>query len=566
MKLLRPLVALTSVVLLVGGGLIWWNLPTKVDMANYAPADSLVYVEVNSLVDITNALKQSAVLRPFLPFVAIDSRPTQGWTFSAARAGLAPTTAVVSSRAQAALVVTNIETTEDGDSLHVRPEAALVIETQTSKWRMKSSAFSAVQQLAQFAYGGGTCTELPGALGRIECIDPKSSRKIVAIIDGSVVIIGNSEKAVQQCLEVHQGKRPSLRTDQELAAARANLKSESALAFGYVSQSNAAKLVSFAAPLLLGRAPGDGQLEELLSKNAGKILRGIAWTSRSLDGGIEDRYQIALEPEVIKRLEPAFDTAAATEDFWKLVPEAFRSVTIYRSKDPRAAWSSLDSAVAVKLDAVSSVIVSALLKAGLASYSIDDPKQVLENLSSPVITLRPVLGEDSLLLGRVKNEKALRAQLASTFAREANGQIVSGTAPELSRQSEFTALFADGFVIVGKTESVRIYLAQLQNNEMLSPEHLETLQLKNREKSAAIVTYSNEQSSVESVITALAKFSGQSLSDKQISAIQEKLDNKVAFTESSLNSSGIERRTQSAFGQFGNLISLAVADSTQTSR
>ena len=566
MKLLRPLVALAFVVLLLGGGLIWWNLPTKVDMANYAPADSLVYVEVNSLIDITNALKQSEVLRPFLPFVAIDSRPTQGWTFSAARAGLAPTTAVVSSRAQAALIVTNIETTEDGDSLHVKPEAALVIETQTSKWRMKGSALSALQQLAQFAYGGGTCTKLDGELDRIECIDPKSSRKIVAVIDGSVVIIGNSEKAVEQCLDVHQGKRPSLRTDQELAAARANLKSESALAFGYVSQSNAAKLVSFAAPLLLGRAPGDGQLEELLSKNAGKILRGIAWTSRSLDGGIEDRYQIALEPEVIKRLEPAFDTAAATEDFWKLIPEAFRSVTIYRSKDPRAAWSSLDSAVAVKLDAVSSVIVSALLKAGLASYSIDDPRQVLENLSSPVITLRPVLGEDSLLLGRVKNENALRILLASSFAREAKGQIVSGTSPELSRKSEFTALFADGFVIVGKTESVRVYLAQLQNNEMVNPQHLETLQLKNREKSAAIVTYSNEQTSVESVITALAKFSGQSLSDKQISAIQEKLDNKVAFTESSLNSSGIERRTQSAFGQFGNLISLAVAGSTPTSR
>jgi hypothetical protein len=566
MKLLRRLVALTFVVLLIAGGLIWWNLPTKIDMANYAPADSLVYIEVNSLIDITNALKQSEVLKPFLPFVAIDSRPTQGWTFSAARAGLAPATAVISSRAQAALVVTNIETTEEGDSLHVRPEAALVVETQTSKWRMKVVALSAVQQLAQFAYGIRSCTELPGDTSRIDCIDPKSSRKIIALIDGSVLIVGNSENAVQHCLEVHQGKRPSLRTDQELAPARANLKSESALAFGYVSQSNAAKLVSFAAPLLLGRAPGDGQLEELLNKNAGKILRGISWTSRSSAGGIEDRYQIALEPEVTKRLEPAFDTASATEDFWKLIPQAFRSVTIYRTKDPRAAWSSLDSAVAVKLDAVSSVIVSALLKAGLASYSIEDPKQVLENLSSPVITLRPVLGEDSLLLGRVKNENELRSILASTFAREANGQIVSGTSPELSNESEFTALFAEGFVIVGKTDSVRIYLAQLQNNEMVSPQDLETLQLKNREKDAAIVTYSNEKPSVGSVITALAKFSGQSLSDNQITAIEEKLDNKMAFTESSLNSNGIERRTQSAFGQFGNLISLAVADSTAGSR
>ena len=309
MKLLRPLVALALVLLIAGGLLFWWNSPTKVDMANYAPADALVYVEVNSLVDVTNALKQSEVLRPFLPFIAIDSSPTQGWKFSAARAGLAPTNGVILSRAQAALVVTDIETTEENESLHVKPEAALVIETQTAALRMKSSVVSAVQQLAEFAYGGGTCTELSAEPNRIECLDPKSSRKLVAVIDGSVVVIGNSANAVQHCVEVHQGKRPSLRTDPELAAARANLKSESALSFGYVSQSNAAKLVSFAAPLLLGRAPGDTQLEELLNKNAGKILRGIAWTSRASKGGIEDRYQIALEPEVPKGLAPAFDTA-----------------------------------------------------------------------------------------------------------------------------------------------------------------------------------------------------------------------------------------------------------------
>ena len=561
MKLLRPLVALAVVVLLVGGLLLWWNSPTKVDMANYAPADALVYVEVNSLADVTNALKQSEVLRPFLPFIAIDSSPTQGWKFSAARAGLAPTNAVILSRAQAAFVVTDIETTEEKESLHVKPQAALVIETQTSALRMKSSAISAVQQLAEFAYGRGTCTELSNQSNRIECLDPKGSRKIIAVIDGSVLIIGNSEKAVEHCVEVHQSKRPSLRTDPELAAARAHLKSESALSFGYVSQSNAAKLVSFAAPLLLGRAPGDTQLEELLNKNAGKILRGIAWTSRPSKGGIEDRYQIALEPQVTKRLEPAFDTASGSEDFWQLIPDAFRSLTIYRSKDPRAAWSSLDSAVAMKLDAVSSVIVAALLRSGLASYSIDDPKQVLENLASPVITLRPFLGEDSLLLGRVRNEEQLRKLLAVSFAKESSGQIVSGVSPELSKDAEFAALFVDGFVIVGKTETMRIYLAQFQNNEMVNSEHLEKLLLRNREDAAAIVTYSNEKASVASVIAAMAKFSGQPLSENQVSAIEQKLNNQVAFTESSLNSNGIERRTQSAFGQFGNLISLAVAGS-----
>jgi hypothetical protein len=323
--------------------------------------------------------------------------------------------------------------------------------------------------------------------------------------------------------------------------------------------------VSLATPLLLGRPPEDTQLEEMLNRSAGKILRGIAWTSRPSEGAIEDRYQIGLEPEVVKRLEPAFDMGNGTEDFWKLVPDAFRSVTFYRSKDPESAWSSLNSAVAVKLDAVTSVIVAALLRSGLSAYNIDNPKEVLQYLSSPVITIRPILGEDSLFVAPVKSEQVLRNSLAVTFLRDGKGQVVSGRTPELSKKTEFTALFVDGFLVLGKTESVGIYLAQLQNNEMVSPQHLETLLLKNREDNAAIVTYSNETPTVGSVVNALAKFSGQRLTDNQMSVILQKLDNRLASTESRLNSSGIERRTQSAFGQFGNLISLAGADNTERS-
>ena len=563
MKLLRPLVALGLLLLIVCVGLTWWNTPAKADMAEYAPADSLVYIEANSIVDITNALKQSEVLKPLLPLIAIDSHPSQGWSLSAARAGLGPASAVISSRAQLALIVTNIETTVENDSLRVKPEAALVVETHTSKWRMRGAALAAIQQLAQFAYGSGTCAE---AADRIQCADPKSSRKLVAAIEGSVLVIGNSEKAVQECVDVRQGRRPSLRTDQELAIARANLKADSALSFGYVSQSNSGRLVKLAIPLMLGRAPTENKLEELLNRSAEKILRGIAWTSRSSGGAIEDRYTIGLEPQVIRNLEPAFATKAGPEDFWKLVPDAFRSVTVYRSNDPESAWSSLNSALAVKLDAVTSVFAAALLRSGLATYNLDNPREALQNLSSPVITFRPILGEDSLLIGRVKNEQELRKLLVTTFSTGGRGQIVSGRTPELSKEAEFTALFVDGFVVLGKTESVRVYLAQLQNNEMVSSEHLKILQLNNREDDAAIVTYSNDTPTLNSVINALAKFSGQPLTETQMSAILQKLDKQLASTESTLSSNGIERRTQSAFGQFGNLISLAGSDTSQQSR
>jgi hypothetical protein len=563
MKLLRPLVILACLILLVTAAALWWNQPARVDMANYAPADSLVYIEINSIPDITNAIQQSEAWKTAAPIIGVNTKPQSRWTLVAARAGVAPVQAVISSRAQMALVVVGVNTAEKDDLLRVKPEVALVIETHTAKWRMKSAAVAAIHQLAKFAYGDSICTERVGDADYIECTEPNSARKLIGAISGTHVIIGNSDKAVETCLEVQRGQRPSLRTDPELSRSRTNLKSDSALAFGFVSQANAARLVSWAAPLLMGKAPGDQQLEQLLANSATKVLRGVAWTSVSSEGGIEDRYQISLEPEVVKRLEPAFETVDVNEDHWKLIPDSFRSLTIYRSKDPQAAWFSLDSALAMKLDALSSVIFASLLKSGLSGYGIENPKEVISELAPPVVTLRPILGEGSLLLARVKNEEQLRRALANNLLKEGRGQILSGIQSEPVKEKEFTAVLVDGFVVMGKTENILIYLAQVRNNEVLTPDHLAMLKLGNRLGAPAVVTYTNERASLTSSIGALSTLNGRTLSGSELEAIQSHLNTiDVSCTESSLNSSGIERRTRSAFGQFGSLLAFAQADSS----
>ena len=57
MKFFRPLLALALLVVLIGAAWLWWSLPSRVDMADYAPADSLVYVEFNNLAEVD--LKES---------------------------------------------------------------------------------------------------------------------------------------------------------------------------------------------------------------------------------------------------------------------------------------------------------------------------------------------------------------------------------------------------------------------------------------------------------------------------------------------------------------------------
>ena len=128
-------------------------------MSTYAPADSLVYLEMNSFPDITTAIQQTDAWKVVSPAIGIQSKPVGRWSLLTSRAGIGPVEAVLTARAQVALVVLGVDTAETENQLRVKPEVALIVETHTSKWRMKSAVVDGVRRLAGFAYGEATCTE-----------------------------------------------------------------------------------------------------------------------------------------------------------------------------------------------------------------------------------------------------------------------------------------------------------------------------------------------------------------------------------------------------------------------
>src|SRR5262245_63747143 len=80
------------------------------------------------------------------------------------------------------------------------------------------------------------------------------------------------------------------------------------------------------------------------------------------------------------------DALPIYQDFWKLVPEGFQSLTIYRNKAPATAWNSLGSAVSFKLDALPAVLFGSLLRSSLSVYGISDPRS--EEHTSELQSLR----------------------------------------------------------------------------------------------------------------------------------------------------------------------------------
>jgi hypothetical protein len=561
MKFLRTSLVLVLLLILIAAGWLWFNRPSPVDLAKYAPADALLYVELNNASNLARAIQETDVWKATAPITHSTASSNNKLAMMAARAGIGPIDAVLFARAQFALVVVGLNAAEQEDTLRVKPEFALIAETHTSGWRTKPAVVTAVKQLASFVYGASNCSERSGDAEYVECSVTGEQRKIIGAVDGTLVVIGNTENAVRTCLEARRGTRPNLLTDPEMVRVRSRLVSDQTLGFGYVSAANSAKLFSWAAPLVMRVGPGNRQLEQLLAVSAGKILRGVAWTAVSTGGGIEDRYLFSLEPEVVARLQPAFEMTQRDENFWKLVPDGFESLTIYRSKEPATAWRSLDSAVALKLDALPAVLFGTLLKSSLTPYGISDPKEALTTLAPPLLTLRPSAAvEGSVLVARVTDEERLKRSLVQEIFKHDSGQIVQGIQAQLDPELEYSAVFTDGYVLLGRTENMQSCLAALRQSQALDDEKIKQA---SQESSAAIVTYANDEMRLRNFISTLMMLQGRELSTEETASLQNRLrDYTFSSTETRLGSGGIERKTRSAFGQFSTFVSLLAPDNS----
>lgn len=568
MKLHRIVLVLVLLAIVIAAAGIWFNLPGKADLADYAPADAIVYVEFNSLADVARTIQHADAWKAAAPITGNGPGSENRLFTTAARAGLGPVESVLFARTQLALVVVGLNTSEEQDTLKVRPEIALIAETHTSGWRTKRVMIESVKRLAEFAYGASSCIGPDGDDSRFECSIPGSERKLVGAINGTTVILANSDNALKSCLDVRGGTRPSIATDAEFKKMRASVATAQSLGFGYISSANSAKLFAWSAPLLMGVAPGDQQLQQLLALSAAKILRGIAWTATPSGGGIEDRFLFSLEPGVVERLQPAFQTSARDENFWKLVPGSFQSLTIYRSREPAAAWNSLDNAVAFKLDALPAVLFGTLLHSSLSVYGINNPKEALAALSPPLLTMKPSTGvEGSVLVARVSDEKLLRSSLGTVTGKAPPPQILEGLQAEPDVAKEYSAIFADGYVLLGKTDNMRQCLVELRKSQATITAERQKVQDSARASTAAIVTYANDEARLMNFISTLLMIQGRRLTGNELSQLQNTVQRSAfAETETRLSAAGIERKTRSAFGQFSTFISLLSPDQPGVAR
>lgn len=548
-----------------------WVRPKTIDMANYAPADSLLYLEANRPLAIVDAIAGTDAWKKFESVMGTQpgAHRSQWLQRFIGLTGIGPVESVILARAQVAAVITDLGATEEGATLEIKPEGAVLIETQTAAFRVKPQFEQALKALAEKTYGHPLRRQF--TLDEVEFTEwksPEGSRQIVGAIVGSLVIIGNSPRSVQSCAEVALGRRPKLKDDPELNRMRLQLASEDALAFGYVPPGNSARLLAVGVPLLLGRAPADAEFQRLITTGAAKVFGSLGWTSKAYSTGIEDRYLITLQPSIVTRLKPSFRRTNVPSRIDQVLPNDFYSVTSYNFASPSETLQSLRSSISAQVDALSAIVFSSLLKSALLSYGIDDPEKFLGAVNGELLTLR--LDENSeraLLIAVVQDRAALRVLVAKKMSAAPGSDNPQQPDTFEDSAGEFAASFIGDYVIVGAPSDVRRFGEKLRTNAAGSnTDRLGRItSFVSKPNAANIVTYTNDRSRVQSFLSAVLQARGMpAVAPGRLE--EAAADLPYSVTETALDDRGLERVTRSPLGQFSTIFPLLFPEQTGTEK
>jgi hypothetical protein len=558
------LMILVSVVVLVTVGL-WWAHPRQVDMAAYAPADSLLYLEANNPAAVLDSIAHTDAWR-LLTNSPQERAVSQSWIQRFVRlTGIGPIESVLLARSQVAVVVKDVGTTEEGSTLRLRPLAAVIIDSHTSKNRTRQTVAEYVKRLAVSSYDKPTFRVLSeGNVDSFEWGAPQGSRQIVVAMFGTLIIIGNDQRVVQSCLDAARGRETSLRDDAELHRARSRISGTNALTFGYVPASNSAKLLSISIPLFFGNTPADPELQRLINKAAAKVFGSLSWSCRAYRGGIEDKYLLSVDSTIISNLKDNI-TFSVSKQQRPFPPAGVYSATYYQLSDPHGAWQNLRTSVSSRVDALSAIFFSSVLKSALLSYGISDPEAFLRTVNGELITFRfDDTGERAILVAEVRDSTAVRALLTSRLGFKAAARDSKVEWFDHDADEAVGALF-DNTMILGTQSDVETYSAMLDQATAHADDELTnriTFYVPPSSSSFPIVTYTNDS---ERIVTfAAAATTLGFLSSARTASFQQTISRMpYAATTTTMTDIGIERVTRSPLGQFSTLLPLTVPEQGQ---
>lgn len=548
---------------------VWWNRPVRTEMTLYVPAETLVYLEAESLPELAAGLSATDAWRALGPPAGLAEQLKRvDWLSQIPfYTGLGGSEAVVFSRAQIGVAVLGFETSEMEAGFKVKPQVAIVIATHSAE---KQAAEVSEKLTGEFARQNLAAVhfdrlEREGA-SLLRWSSADGVRTIYSTAEREFVILGNDETAVTACLQTIRGQRQNLAENEQLKMMRRKLSDAETRAFGYVSPVGLARLVESLARAYIEKATdqrAQGLAASLLPQLSGKILGpgGAGWSARFAGGGVEDRYLISLQPGITNTLREAQKApAASTGQPTSVLPRDTYQVTTYLYAEPASAWRMLNSAVTARLDALSAVIVTELLKESLQPYGVTSPNDFL-GAAGPAPTVARIddAGASTVTVVIPEDEAALRQLVNKRLGARARSARVGEAELIVSANSERgAASFVDGFLLIGPEEALRRCLSARARGETLtdSDGFRRAQQFVATQNSVDSATYTDEREAARDFVAAFIQAPARRASFRTDQAIAQRLGQiPYAVTLTRFTDDGLERTTRSAFGQFGLIAS-----------
>ncbi len=555
---------------------LWWNRPQKVDMAAYVPADSLVFIEANSLPNIAGDLLSTDAWKQLAPFDDVTPSRIHWLTRLAAWTGLGTAEAVVFARAQAAVTLTDIDAGRAGEelTLNIKPRAAIVLETHTGERRVRAAVEKLVGNFARRAYGNPRIERREtDEAAWIIWTAPEGERRLVSAVADSVAIIGNDEPTVAACLAARRGERPSLAGNADLERMRGRVEAADALASGYISPQSAARLTVLAASFYAAQSALNPRAQStaaaLLPQLVDRIIGGAAWSARLNNDKIEDRYFFGIKNNLAARLrEPLAPSTETNEEAAALLPSDAYQLTHYNLRDPERAWRGLNATLSSQLDVLYAPFVSRFLDTALEPYGIAAPATFLTAAGPGLWTARlDDAGESTLMIARVRDEARLRAEVRKRFGARPRIEKVGEAELLISPDKELgAASFVAGYLITGAERDVRTALqtrTAATRSLAASDAFKRTQQDATRSNDASVITYTDDRAPARSFIYAIARLRQNTNAQRNDSFDQSLAALPYSVSTTRVVEGGFERRTLSSFGQFGAITTLLETNATR---
>jgi hypothetical protein len=536
---------------------LFWNRTTQTDLAMYAPADCLAFVEANDLPAAALGLESTDAWRALAgPVGARSSLLPTRWFIRLARwTGIGSAEAILLARSQVAIVFTGAEANQSGPTLTIKPLATLVIDTHTTQRRMRPTLEQHIGDLARRVYGEPVLSRKQIAgIDLSEWSSADGSRHIVAAFADTVAIIGNDEPSVLHCLEARQGKRAALAGEKQLDDLRKRLDAPNASVFGFVSKTGVKALLQ-AFALRGASSPNDLTASQIFSDTVGGLIDGLGWSSRFIDGMAEDRSSITLSQGVADKLRSSFvpESKLALTDR-AFVPVDAHSISLYHFRDVEGLWRDLNAVIASHSDLIGAIAARPVLRGILKPYGIVDAEAFVHAAGTRIQTIRLEENSPAVLVTDSFDRPGLRKLAQQRLGPKPKVENVGDFELMLSTTDNWSASFADNQFLIGPADAVRQCLQAKAQSLTSTDAFRKSQRLVDVSLPLSVVTFVKDQHAAISFVEVFSEQQRSAFSTNApaIEAASRSLPYAVSVIM--LKDSGLEWTSRSSFGLVGSLL------------